>query len=80
MTYFTSRVRIECRGTDIGKPTRMSASLQAALSPDLHQALLDLPYDTELRPRVLLRVDDLLLSAGGPRPGGRSSAIDRLSP
>ena len=37
----------------------MSAPLHAALTPDQRQALLD------LRPRVRLRVEALLLSAGG---------------
>ena len=59
MTYLIGWVRIECRCPDTGTPTSMSAPLHAALTPDQRQALLD------LRPRVRLRVEALLLSAGG---------------
>ena len=48
-----------------GPGAAMSAPLHAALTPDQRQALLDLRYDPELRPRVWLRVETLLLSAGG---------------
>ena len=43
----------------------MSAPLHASLTPDQRQALLDLRHDPDLRPRVRLRVEALLLSAGG---------------
>ena len=43
----------------------MSAPLHAAPTPDQRQALLDLRHDPELQPRVRLRVEALLLSAGG---------------
>ena len=43
----------------------MSAPLHAALTPDQRQALRDLRHDPALRPRVRLRVEVLLLSAGG---------------
>ena len=48
-----------------GPGAAMSAPLHAALTPDQRQALLDLRYDPDLRPRVRLRVEALLLSAGG---------------
>ena len=65
MTYLTGWVRIECRCPGIGISTPMSAPLHAALTPDQRQALLDLRHDPDLRPRVRLRVEALLLSAGG---------------
>lgn len=43
----------------------MFAPLHASLIPDQHQDLLDLRRAPDLRPRVRLRVDALLLSAGG---------------
>ena len=43
----------------------MFAPLHASLTPDQRQALLDLRHDPDLRPRVRLRVEALLLSAGG---------------
>ena len=43
----------------------MSAPLHASLTPDQRQALRDLRHAPDLRPRVRLRVEALLLSAGG---------------
>ena len=48
-----------------GSDAAMSAPLHAALTPDQRQALRDLRHDPALRPRVRLRVEALLLSAGG---------------
>ena len=52
-----------CPGT--GPPMPMSAPLHASLTPDQRPQLLDLRREPELRPRVRLRVECLLLSAGG---------------
>ena len=45
--------------------TGLGTAMSAPLPPDQRQALLALRHDPELRPRVRLRVEALLLSAGG---------------
>ncbi|MCE2467279.1 MAG: helix-turn-helix domain-containing protein [Caldilineaceae bacterium] len=54
----------------------MSAPLHASLTPDQHQALLDLRHDPNLRPRVRLRVEALLLSAGGMKVPQLAAHLD----
>ena len=64
MTYLTGWVRMEGRCSLTGPGAAMSAPLHAALIPDQRQALLDLRHDLDVRPRVRLRLEALLLSAG----------------
>ncbi len=59
-----------------GPGAAMSAPLHAALTPDQRQALRDLRHDSELRPRVRLRGEALLLSAGGMKVPQLAAHLD----
>ena len=54
----------------------MSAPLHAALPPNQRQALRNLRHNPELRPRVRLRVEALLLSAGGMKVPQLAAHLD----
>ena len=54
----------------------MSAPLHASLTPDQHQQLRELRRVPELRPRVRLRVECLLLSAGGMKVPQLATHLD----
>ena len=58
----------------------MSAPLHASLSPDQRQALRSLRRDPELRPRARLRVEALLLSAGGMKVPQLAAHLDCCAP
>ncbi len=57
-------------------PPPISAPLHASFTPDQRQALRDLRHDPDLRPRVRLRVEALLLSAGGPKVPQLAAHLD----
>ena len=64
------------RCPDTGRPVPMSAPLHASLTPDQHQQLRELRRAPELRPRVRLRVECLLLSAGGMKVPQLATHLD----
>lgn len=55
----------------------MSVLLHAALIPDRRRQLLDPRRAPDLRPRVHLRVECLLLSAGGMEAPQLATRLDR---
>ena len=68
-TYLTGWVRIGCRCS-------CTSPLHASLTPDQRQVLRDLRREPELRPRVRLRVECLLLSAGGMKVSQLAAHLD----
>ena len=76
MTYLTGWVRIGCCCPCTGLSPAMSAPLHASLTPDQRQALRTLRRDPALRPRARLRVECLLLSAGGMKVPQLAAHLD----